>query len=102
MELKRETNAKKMVGVVVKDKMDKTIVVEVEKFLKHRKYHKFIKRKVRYKAHDESNVCKIGDEVLIMETRPISKDKKWLVKEVLKKEQLSVGEKEVGNDSGEN
>ncbi len=100
MELKQDASKRKMVGVVIKDKMDKTIVVEVEKFLKHRKYHKFIKRKMRYKAHDEANACKIGDEVMIVEVRPVSKDKRWLVKEILKKEQLSVGEKEVGNDTG--
>ena len=100
MELKRETSKRKMVGVVIKDKMDKTIVVEVEKFLKHPKYHKFIKSKVRYKAHDETNSCKIGDEVMIMEVRPVSKDKRWLVKEIVKKEKLSLGEKEVGNDTG--
>jgi small subunit ribosomal protein S17 len=101
MELKRETSKRKMIGFVIKDKMDKTIVVEVEKFLKHPKYHKFIKRKMRYKAHDETNACKIGDEVMIMEVRPVSKDKRWLVKEIVKKEELSLGEKEVGNDTGE-
>ncbi len=101
MESKQETNKRKMIGIVVKDKMNKSIVVEVEKFLKHPKYHKFIKRKMRYKAHDESNACKIGDEVLIMEARPVSKDKRWLVKEIVKKEELSAGEKEVGNDTGE-
>ena len=89
-----------MVGVVIKDKMDKTIVVEVVKFLKHLKYHKYITRKMRYKAHDETNACKIGDEVMIQEVKPISKDKRWLVKEIMKKEKLSVGEKEVGNDTG--
>ena len=102
MELKRETSKRKMIGFVIKDKMDKTIVVEVEKFLKHPKYHKFIKRKMRYKAHDETNACKIGDEVMIMEVRPVSKDKRWLVKEILKNEELSLGEKEVGNDTGAN
>jgi len=101
MELKQEANKRKMIGMVVKDKMDKTIVVEVEKFLKHPKYHKFIKRKMKYKAHDESNTCKVGDEVMIMEVRPLSKDKRWLVKEIIKKEELSAGEKEVGNDTGE-
>jgi small subunit ribosomal protein S17 len=101
MELKQVANKRKMVGIVVKDKMNKTIVVEVEKFLKHPKYHKFIKRKMKYKAHDETNACKIGDEVMIMEIRPVSKDKRWLVKEIIKKEELSVGEKEVGNDTGE-
>ena len=101
MELKQVANKRKMIGIVVKDKMNKTIVVEAEKFLKHPKYHKFIKRKMKYKAHDETNACKIGDEVMIMEVRPVSKDKRWLVKEIIKKEELSVGEKEVGNDTRE-
>lgn len=101
MELKQETGKRKMIGVVVKDKMDKTIVVEVEKLLKHRKYHKYLKRKMRYKAHDEKNVCKIGDEVMIAEVRPVSKDKRWLVQSIIRKEELSLGEKEVGNDTGE-
>lgn len=100
MELKQVANKRKMIGIVVKDKMNKTIVVEVEKFLKHPKYHKFIKRKMKYKAHDELNACKIGDEVMIIEVRPVSKDKRWMVKEIIKKEELSVGEKEVGNDTG--
>jgi small subunit ribosomal protein S17 len=56
---------------------------------------------MKYKAHDESNTCKVGDEVMIMEVRPLSKDKRWLVKEIIKKEELSAGEKEVGNDTGE-
>jgi small subunit ribosomal protein S17 len=101
MELKRGANKRKMVGVVIKDRMDKTIVVEVEKFLKHPKYHKYIKRKMRYKAHDEANACKMGDKVMITEVRPVSKDKRWLVKGIVKKEELSAGEKEVGNDTGE-
>jgi small subunit ribosomal protein S17 len=101
MEAKREINKRKMVGKVIKDKMDKTVVVEVEKFLKHPKYHKFIKRKLRYKAHDENNSSKTGDRVLIVETRPLSKDKRWLVKEVVRHEELFVAKSEVAHDSGE-
>ncbi len=75
--------------------------MEVEKFLKHPKYHKFIKRKLRYKAHDENNSVKTGDRVLIVETRPLSKDKRWLVKEVVRHEELFLVKNEVSHDSGE-
>jgi small subunit ribosomal protein S17 len=103
MEAKVETNKRKMTGVVVKDKMDKTIVIEVEKFLKHPKYHKYLKTKKRYKAHDEKNECSIGDRVLIVESRPLSKEKRWVVKEIAKKEELMLIREEVtGNDTGQN
>lgn len=69
-------------GVVVKNKMDKTVVVEVTRRVRHPKYMKFIKRRVRYKAHDAKNECNVGDHVLLEETRPLSKDKRWRVKEV--------------------
>jgi len=101
MEAKREVNKRKLVGMVVKDKMDKTVVVEVEKFLKHPKYHKFIKRKLRYKAHDENNTSKTGDRVMIVEARPISKDKRWLVEQIVRHEELFLANKEVSHDSGE-
>ncbi|MEI6131687.1 MAG: 30S ribosomal protein S17 [Bacillota bacterium] len=64
-------------GKVVSDKMDKTIVVAIEYSVKHPLYGKFIKRTLKLKAHDENNECKIGDRVKVMETRPISKDKRW-------------------------
>lgn len=66
-------------GVVVSDKMDKTVVVEVTRFIEHKKYGKRIKKSKKYKAHDEKNEKKIGDNVSIEETRPISKDKKFKV-----------------------
>ena len=66
-------------GIVVSDKMDKTIVVSVSRFVKHPKYGKFYKINKKYKAHDEENKCKTGDKVEIMETRPISKDKRFRV-----------------------
>jgi len=66
-------------GVVVSDKMDKTVVVSVSNFIKHPKYGKYYKVSKKYKAHDEENKCKIGDEVEIVETRPISKDKRFSV-----------------------
>jgi len=74
-----ENNGKKLKGVVVSDKMDKTIVVSVLRFIKHPKYGKYYNRSKKYKAHDEENKYKIGDKVEIVETRPISKDKKFKV-----------------------
>ena len=82
---KRDVRRKRLIGVVVKDKMEKTVVVEVERVLKHSKYHKYLKTKTTCKAHDEENKAKIGDKVLIMETRPLSKDKRWVVKEIITK-----------------
>lgn len=79
----RKTN----VGKVVSDKMDKTIVVAVEDNVKHPLYKKVVKRTARFKAHDENNECKIGDRVLIMETRPLSKDKRWRLVKILEKAQ---------------
>jgi small subunit ribosomal protein S17 len=73
------SNPKKLSGVVKSDKMDKTIVVKVTRFTKHPKYHKFIKVRKNYKAHDENNEYKVGDEVIIQETRPLSKDKNFTV-----------------------
>lgn len=82
---KARGNRKTRVGVVVSDKMEKTVVVQVDNLVKHPVYKKYIKRKVTCKAHDESNSCNIGDKVLIVETRPVSKDKRWRVREVLEK-----------------
>lgn len=76
---------KTRVGVVVSDKMDKTVVVAVETFVQHPLYKKTIKRTTKFKAHDENNECKIGDKVLIMETRPLSKEKRWRVVQILEK-----------------
>ena len=73
-------------GVVLKNKMSKTVVVEVVRRFRHSKYLKFIKRRVRYKAHDESNACNVGDTVLLEETRPLSKTKHWRVKEIMQRE----------------
>jgi len=72
-------------GIVVSDKMDKTVVVRVDQVVKHKVYKKFIKRTVNFKAHDELNSCRAGDKVLIVESRPLSKDKRWRVREVLEK-----------------
>ncbi|MDA3902336.1 MAG: 30S ribosomal protein S17 [Desulfuromusa sp.] len=78
-------NRSTRVGVVVSNKMDKTVVVRVDTLVKHTVYKKFIKRRTNCKAHDEANSCGIGDKVLIMETRPLSKDKRWRVRQVLEK-----------------
>ena len=74
---------KTRVGVVVRDKMAKTVVVAVEAFKRHRLYKKIMRRVRRYKAHDEENACRVGDKVLIVETRPLSRDKRWRVAEIL-------------------
>jgi len=76
---KRENKRKFLLGTVVSDKMDKTRVVQVKSISKHAKYHKIIRSATRFKAHDEKNVTKEGDVVRIMETRPISKDKRWII-----------------------
>lgn len=73
------------VGRVVSDKMDKTIVVAVETFKKHKLYNKRVKNTMKFKAHDEENACGIGDTVRIMETRPLSKDKRWRLTEIIEK-----------------
>ncbi len=73
------------VGEVVSDKMDKTIVVKIEDSVKHPLYKKIIKRSIKLKAHDELNECGIGDRVEIMETRPLSKDKRWRLTKIVEK-----------------
>ena len=72
-------------GMVVSDKMDKTVVVMTERLVKHPKFHKYIKRHVKYKAHDKGNSCGLGDKVMIVESRPFSKEKRWRVCEILEK-----------------
>ena len=76
---------KTRVGTVVSDKMDKIVVVSIVDNVKHPLYKKIIKRTTKLKAHDETNSCNIGDKVSIMETRPLSKDKRWRVVEILEK-----------------
>jgi small subunit ribosomal protein S17 len=78
-------NKRLITGVVVSDKMEKTVVVRTERLVKHQVFKKYIRRHVKYKAHDESNGCKTGDRVLIVESKPISKDKRWRVREILEK-----------------
>ena len=81
----RVTSRKTRVGKVVSDKMDKTVVVIVEDRVAHKTYKKIIGRTYRLKAHDENNECGIGDIVSVMETRPLSKDKRWRVVEIVEK-----------------
>jgi len=81
-----ERNLRKTrVGKVVSDKMDKTIVVAVEDHVKHPLYKKIVKRTYKLKAHDEQNECRVGDTVKVMETRPLSKDKRWRLVEIMEK-----------------
>ncbi|ABP67856.1 30S ribosomal protein S17 [Caldicellulosiruptor changbaiensis] len=84
MEQKRGMR-KTRIGVVVSDKMDKTVVVAVETLVQHPLYKKTIKRTTKFKAHDENNECRVGDKVLIMETRPLSKEKRWRVVQILER-----------------
>jgi small subunit ribosomal protein S17 len=72
-------------GTVISDKMDKTVVVRVQTLKEHRRYKKHIRQSTRFKAHDEQNQCKVGDRVRIMETRPISHDKRWRVVAIVEK-----------------
>ena len=81
-----ERNLRKSnVGIVTSNKMDKTIVVSIENTVRHPMYKKTIKRTYKLKAHDENNECQIGDKVRVMETRPLSKDKRWRLVEIIEK-----------------
>lgn len=84
MELERAAR-KTRIGRVTSDKMDKTVTVSIVEFVRHPIYGKAVKRTVKFKAHDENNECKLGDKVRIMETRPLSKSKRWRVVNVIEK-----------------
>lgn len=84
MEEKRKTR----IGYVVSDKMDKTVVVAVETLKRHPLYKKTYKRVVKYKAHDEDNKCRVGDKVRIIETRPLSRQKRWCIAEIITREEV--------------
>lgn len=84
MEEKRKTR----IGYVVSDNMDKTVVVAVETLKRHPLYKKTFKRVVKYKAHDEENKCKMGDKVRIIETRPLSRQKRWRVSEIITRQEI--------------
>ena len=79
------SNRKTRVGIVVSNKMQKTITVAVEDFVRHSLYGKAVKRTAKFKAHDEENICQIGDKVMIMETRPLSREKHWRLVEIIEK-----------------
>mgnify|MGYP001581403431 FL=1 len=83
--MKAREMKRQVVGVVVSNKMDKTVVVAVERTVKHAMYHKYIKRRATFAAHDEQNSCQIGDKVMITESRPISRSKHWRVSKIVEK-----------------
>jgi len=76
---------RQQVGTIVSDKMDKTVTVQVERLVKHRFYGKYIRKRAKFSAHDASNECRIGDEVLMTESRPLSKNKRWRIAKIVKK-----------------
>lgn len=76
---------RQVVGVVVSNRMDKTVIVSVERLVKHPTYHKYIRRRAKFAAHDENNACSIGDRVQITESRPLSRTKRWRVSRILEK-----------------
>ncbi len=82
---KTRGHRKRLVGVVVSDRMQKTVTVRVEGLRKHPRYHKYVIRSKKYLAHDEAEECRVGDKVLIEETRPLSKRKRWRVKQILER-----------------
>ncbi len=79
------SNKRTIKGVVVQNKMDKTVVVRVERLAKHPMFHKYMRRHVKYKAHDETNSCNVGDKVMIIESRPLSREKRWRIREILER-----------------
>ncbi len=85
MASKQRGNTKALTGVVVSDKMDKTVVVQVERLVKHPVYKKYVRRRNKFMAHDETNDCNVGDTVLIMQSRPLSRSKRWRVSKVLER-----------------
>jgi small subunit ribosomal protein S17 len=76
---------KSQTGTVISDKMDKSVVVQVDRLVKHSTYKKYVRRRAKYTVHDETNACKIGDRVVIRETRPLSKTKRWRVSQIVEK-----------------
>ena len=78
-------NKRTIKGIVISDKMDKTIVVKAERLVRHPVFHKYVRKHVKYKVHDKQNQCKLGDTVLIIEARPLSKEKRWRMLEIMEK-----------------
>jgi small subunit ribosomal protein S17 len=83
--MKESGKKRQLVGTVVSDKMDKTVTVLVERLVKHQLYHKYIRRRAKFAAHDAQNACQVGDKVVIAESRPLSKTKKWRVSKIVEK-----------------
>ncbi|MFC1828855.1 30S ribosomal protein S17 [Thermodesulfobacteriota bacterium] len=83
--MKKRGKRRQMVGTVVSNKMDKSIVVLVERLVKHRLYKKYVRRRSKFAAHDEQNACQVGDTVLITESRPLSRTKKWRLSKIVEK-----------------
>jgi small subunit ribosomal protein S17 len=83
--MKKRGMKRQLTGTVVSDKMDKSVVVLVERLIKHPFYMKYIRRRAKYSAHDESNECRVGDKVLITESRPLSRTKRWRVSSIVEK-----------------
>ncbi|CAB5087785.1 SSU ribosomal protein S17p (S11e) [Olavius algarvensis associated proteobacterium Delta 3] len=83
--MKKRSIKRQMVGTVVGSKMDKTVVVQVERLVKHKLYKKIVRQRSKFAAHDERNACRTGDRVLITESRPLSKTKKWRVSQIVEK-----------------
>jgi len=81
----QQSRKRKLVGVVVSNKMEKTVIVQVDRLVKHPLYKKFLKRKSKFFAHDQENACQVGDTVEIVECRPLSKHKRWRLIDILKK-----------------
>ena len=83
--MKKRGMRRQLVGTVVSDQMEKSVVVKVERIVKHRLYHKYIRRRSKFAAHDAENACRVGDKVMITESRPISKTKRWRVSKIIEK-----------------
>jgi small subunit ribosomal protein S17 len=83
--MKERGTKRQVVGVVVSNKMEKTVVVSVERLVKHPMYQKYVRRQTKYAAHDETNICQIGDKVQITESRPLSRSKRWRVSKIVQK-----------------
>jgi small subunit ribosomal protein S17 len=83
--MKKRGLRKTRTGIVIGDKMDKTVVVQVDRLVKHRTYKKYVRRRTKYTAHDEKNACQLGDRVMIRETKPLSKTKRWRVSQIVEK-----------------
>jgi small subunit ribosomal protein S17 len=83
--MKKQGMRRQLVGTVVSNKMDKTVVVMVERLVKSKLYHKYIRRRAKFAAHDEGNACQIGDKVMITESRPLSRTKRWRVNKIVEK-----------------